>query len=66
LERRREEERRRQVEEADREMARKLDMELNLGTENGDASSQRPSTTPELPSRRRAGSPRTTNTQRGW
>jgi hypothetical protein len=63
LERRREEERRRRVEETDREMARKLDMELNLGPEDGNGSSGRPSTTPELPSRRRAGSPRTPG---GW
>jgi hypothetical protein len=59
LERRREEERRRRVEETDREMARKLDMELNLGPEDRDANSGRPSTTPELPSRRSAGIPRT-------
>jgi hypothetical protein len=56
MERKRKEERRRQVEEADREMARKLDMELNLGP--GDSSSS-----PELPPRRRASSPRAPG---GW
>jgi hypothetical protein len=39
------------VEETDREMARKLDMELNLGP--GDTTSS-----PELPARRRGSSPR--------
>ncbi|KAG0701998.1 hypothetical protein DFH29DRAFT_924185 [Suillus ampliporus] len=63
LERKREEARRRRVEETDREMARKLDMELNLGPGDGDASSGRPFTAPQLPSRRKAGSP---NAPGGW
>ncbi|KAG9315243.1 hypothetical protein JVU11DRAFT_4377 [Chiua virens] len=46
LERRRQEGRRKRIEETDRELARKLDMELNLGAESssnsGDQSRQRP------------------------